>query len=142
MRISSPAFTEILTGRGSDIRRRLELGVADPAGRARPCGVGRGRDRKGGENERADQSGGDAGDAVFAEHVRPPVSLVCVSVPPSIGVTGFVKQGACQIVKSAEIRQKPAFSWACQPLKSCQLVVKCANNRQWNGTPSSSVNRP
>ena len=55
MRISSPAFTEILTGRGSDIDRRLELGVADPAGRARACGVGGGRDREGGKNESADQ---------------------------------------------------------------------------------------
>src|SRR4051812_2360633 len=61
MRISSPAFTEILTGRGSDIGRRLELGVADPAGRARSRGIGRGRDREGGKDESANQSGGDAG---------------------------------------------------------------------------------
>src|SRR4051812_8199464 len=82
MRISSPAFTSILTGRGSDISRRLELGVADPAGRARMSGVGGGGDRESAKDERAHQSSGDAGDVVSAEHVRSPEPGV-PSVPPS-----------------------------------------------------------
>jgi hypothetical protein len=37
------------------------------------------------------------------------LSLICSLVPPPIGVTRFVKQGACQIAESVEIRQKWRF---------------------------------
>src|SRR5436309_340911 len=135
MRISSPAFTEIRTGRGSDTGRRLQMGAADPAGRPRPGRIGRGRDRQGRKDERGGQGGGDAGEAIMAEHVRSP----CWSslVPPPIGMTGYVKQGACQSAERAGIRRKCMFQKALQAVKACQQVVKCANNREWNAIPSS-----
>jgi hypothetical protein len=37
------------------------------------------------------------------------LSLICSLVPPPIGVTRFVKQGACQIAETTEIRQKTLF---------------------------------
>ena len=109
MRISSPAFTSILTGFS------LRTGAVSRAGRSkryrgdpRLAGFGGtdradgGADRKGGKDEGADQGGGGLRDTIGPEHG----SLLNLALPPPTlsAVTSKVKQGLCQAAKLAEIR--------------------------------------
>jgi hypothetical protein len=57
-----------------------------------------GRDRQGGEGERADRGGGDPGEVFELEHGRSPEPCANMKLP-------IVKQGACQLAEMAENRQ-------------------------------------
>jgi len=110
MRISSPGPTLILTGRGSDIRLTVS-GLSD----GHRIGAGRmdradgGGDRQGRKDKRADGGGGDASEAIVAEHFRSPLTWVVALIPPTIGVTPKIKQGPCQVPETAGFRQKCLF---------------------------------
>lgn len=109
MRISSPAFTWILTGfslrtravsrNGGDQRLR-----GDP----RLAGLGRvdradgGTDGQGRNDKCADQGGDGLRDTIGLQHARPPY-LVFFADPST--VIRFIKQGACHLPEMAEIRE-------------------------------------